>query len=220
MLLSRGHQAFAPDSCSTPFENSSERVSPGEYRVVLDYSVADKTLREIWARATVGKLPHPAFVVLEEAHNLVPGGYGQSTRASRIINTIASEGRKFRVYLILITQRPSRISEETLSQCGSQVIMQLTNPHDQDAVARAAEALSRGLLADLPGLNRGEAVILGQLTRVPVMVKVGGRLSAEGGSDVDLVEELERAREEAEVSRLAEGARTKPSSGPVQERWL
>jgi hypothetical protein len=172
----------------------------GGGRRVVAY-VADKALREVWRRALAGQLAYPVFVLLEEAHTLVPGR-SATTRASAIINTIASEGRKFRVFLILVTQRPSKIDAETLSQCGSQIIMQVTNPHDQSAIESAAEALSKELLADLPGLNRGEAIVIGPLTRVPAMITVSGRTSAEGGADVDLVRELERSRQSAAVSQV------------------
>ncbi len=120
---------------------------------------------------------------------------------------------------MVITQRPSKIHQDTLSQCGSQIVMQLTNPDDQRAVQQASEAISADLLADLPALNTGEAIILGQLTRVPVMVRVGGRLSAEGGSDIDLVDALARAAESARIERMA--ARAAPA--PVErqkEDWL
>ncbi len=156
-------------------------------------------------------------MVLEEAHNLIPAN-GQ-TRASRIINTIAAEGRKFRVFLTMITQRPSRINQDALSQCGSQIIMQLTNPDDQRAVQRASEAISAELLGDLPGLNKGEAVVLGQLTRIPVMVRVTGRASAEGGSDVDIVAELRRAKQDVGASRLAAQVRNQPVVSRQQEEW-
>lgn len=174
----------------------------GGGRRVVAY-VAEKALREIWRRALAGQLEHPVFVLLEEAHTLVPGSRN-TTRASSIINTIASEGRKFRVFLILVTQRPSKIDEETLSQCGSQIIMQVTNPRDQNSIENAAEALSKELMTDLPGLNRGEAIVIGQLMRVPAMIAVSGRVSAEGGADIDLVRELERARQSAEVAQVRE----------------
>ena len=163
----------------------------GADKAVSAYA-AERIMRHIWKRALTGQLHQPVFIVLEEAHNLIPA-HGQ-TRASRIINTIAAEGRKFRVFLTLITQRPSKISQDTLSQCGSQIIMQLTNPDDQRAVQQASEAISAELLDDLPGLNKGEAIVLGQLTRIPVMAHITGRNSAEGGSDIDIVRELERAR--------------------------
>ncbi len=178
---------------------------------------AERVLRDIWRRALSGQLHHPVFIVLEEAHNLIPAN--GSTRASRIINTIAAEGRKFRVFLTLITQRPSKISQDTLSQCGSQIVMQLTNPDDQRAMQQASEAISAELLADLPGLNKGEAIVLGQLTRVPVMVRVAGRVSAEGGSDVDVVAALERALQDASVSHEAAGMRTSGAVPRQREDW-
>src|SRR5260370_12722967 len=97
----------------------------GADKMVAAYA-AERLLRDIWKRAITGQLHHPVFIVLEEAHNLIPGN-GQ-TRASRIINTIASEGRKFRVFLTLITQRPSKINPHTLSQCATLIVIQLTIP--------------------------------------------------------------------------------------------
>jgi DNA helicase HerA-like ATPase len=196
-----GQVDFDLDAMLQPRKVTVIDLAGGGRRVVA--YVADKALREIWRRALAGQLAHPVFVLLEEAHTLVPGR-GSTTRASFIINTIASEGRKFRVFLILVTQRPSKIDEEALSQCGSQIIMQVTNPRDQSAIENAAEALSKELMADLPGLNRGEAIVIGQLMRVPAMIAVSGRVSAEGGADIDLVRELERARQSAEVAQVRE----------------
>ena len=188
----------------------------GAEKVVAAYA-AERALREIWQRALSGRLQHPVFVVLEEAHNLIPAD--GRTRATRIINTIAAEGRKFRVFLTLITQRPSKISQDTLSQCGSQIIMQLTNPDDQRAVQKASEAISAELLADLPGMNKGEAIVLGQLTRAPVMLSVSRRASAEGGSDVDLVEELSRAAQAKSTQRAAQALRGQGATARQREQW-
>jgi DNA helicase HerA-like ATPase len=164
----------------------------GAEKGVMAYT-AEWLLSSLWQRALGGELPHPVFVVLEEAHNLVPGGR-DVTRASRIVNTVAAEGRKFGVFLVVITQRPSKIAEDTLSQCASQLVMRLTNPDDQKAVQRASEVVSQALLDDLPGLGQGEVVVLGRLTRIPAMVRVGGRAGAEGGADIDLAERFARAR--------------------------
>lgn len=175
----------------------------GAEKGVMAYT-AEWLLSSLWQRALGGELPHPVFVVLEEAHNLVPGGR-EVTRASRIVNTVAAEGRKFGVFLVVITQRPSKISEDTLSQCASQLVMRLTNPDDQKAVQRASEVVSQSLLDDLPGLGQGEVVVLGRLTRIPAMVRVRGRTGAEGGADIDLAERFERARKQIEdAQRVAQ----------------
>jgi len=165
---------------------------------ISEFIVA-KVLNEAWGIAVNEGLPRPVFFVLEEAHNFVPGGQGAQSHSAGIIKRIASEGRKFGLFMILITQRPYKVHGDTLSQCNSQIIMRLTNPQDQNAVRQSSEGISEGLLADLPGLNVGEAVILGPLVRVPVMVKVGQRESKEGGNDIDVVGALERARSEVKT---------------------
>ena len=156
--------------------------------------VVDKTLNELWNLASTGKLDRPIFVVLEEAHNFVPAQ--GSTYSSSTINKLASEGRKFGIFLTVLTQRPYKIDQETLSQCNSQIIMKLTNPIDQQAVQKASESMTEELLEDLPGLNVGEAIVTGELTRSSVMVNIGGRESAEGGSDIDVVAKLNEARQQ------------------------
>ncbi len=171
----------------------------GVDRRLADFVVA-KIVGDVWKQATREGLPRPVFLVLEEAHNFVPAG-ADGGHAAYWLKRVASEGRKFGLFLVLVTQRPYRVHQDTLSQCGSQIIMRLTNPEDQNAIRRASESISEGLLADLPGLNVGEAVILGNLVRVPVMVRIRPRASAEGGSDIDLVKKLELARAEAGVDR-------------------
>jgi len=98
----------------------------------------------------------------------------------------------------LITQRPSKIHSDALSQCNSQIIMRLTNPHDQNAVSSSSERLSETLMADLPGLNTGEAIVVGEMTNAPVMLSVKKRRTKEGGSDIDIVTKLKNAKEKAE----------------------
>lgn len=169
--------------------------------------VVSKVLSNAWGIGVNEGLKRPVFFVMEEAHNFVPGGQGTQSRAAGIIKRIASEGRKFGLFLVLITQRPYKVHGDTLSQCNSQIIMRLTNPQDQLAVRQSSESISEGLLADLPGLNVGEAVVLGPLVRVPVMVKVGERISKLGGNDWDVVAALGRAKSEAITVKREEQAR-------------
>lgn len=162
---------------------------------VADY-IAFKVLSDIYDKAVTDKFEFPVFVFVEEAHRFIPAE--GSTYSSRIIKRIAAEGRKFGVFLILITQRPSKIHPDALSQCNSQIIMRLTNPHDQNAVSNSSERLSETLMEDLPGLNTGEAVVVGEMTRAPVMLSVRKRRTKEGGSDIDIVTKLKNAKEKAE----------------------
>jgi len=136
---------------------------------------------------------YPIYVLLEESHKFVPKD--GSTLTSDEINKIAAEGRKFGLFLTLITQRPSKVHPDTLSQCNSQIVMKLTNPEDQEAVKRSSERMSHELIEDLPGLNVGKAIIVGEVTPAPVMIKVRPRKTREGGSDIPVSDLLREARQ-------------------------
>ncbi len=161
---------------------------------VSDY-IAYKILSEVYSQRERGEYKYPVFVLMEEAHRFIPKK--ENTLSKRIAKRIAAEGRKFGVFLILVTQRPQKIDPDVLSQCNSQIIMRMTNPEDQKAVRKSAEQVSEELLKDLPGLNVGEAVIVGEMTKMPVMVKIRERRTREGGADIDVVGLLSEAREEA-----------------------
>jgi DNA helicase HerA-like ATPase len=161
---------------------------------VSDY-LAYKTLSEVYDKVASGEFNFPVFVFVEEAHRFIPPE--DKTYSSSIIRRISAEGRKFGIFLVLITQRPSKIHPDALSQCNSQIIMRITNPEDQKAISASSERMSEDLLKDLPGLNVGEAVIVGEMTRAPVMVKVKKRRTKEGGADVDIISKLKEAVAEA-----------------------
>ena len=132
--------------------------------------------------------PYPVVVFVEEAHRFMkPKNRGQ-TRSREIAATIASEGRKFGVFLVAISQRPSRIDPDILSQLQGQIILKIVNPKDQEAVRDSSEQISQDLLDNLPGLNTGEAVIVGPITPSPVMVRIRDRVLDYGGGDLSLVE--------------------------------
>lgn len=162
---------------------------------VSDY-ITFRILSEIYEKAQTQQYKYPVFVFIEEAHRFIPNK--ENTLSKGIIRRIAAEGRKFGVFLVLITQRPYKIDPDALSQCNSQIIMRMTNPEDQNAVRKSSERMSESLLNDLPGLNVGEAIIVGEVTKAPVMIKVRQRETEEGGADIDVVEKLKEALREAE----------------------
>ena len=161
---------------------------------VSDY-ITYRILSDIYDKVSSSEFEYPVFVFVEEAHRFIP--IEGHTDSGLIIKKIAAEGRKFGVFLIVITQRPSKIHPDALSQCNSQIIMRMTNPEDQRAIAESSERLGQTLLEDLPGLNTGEAVIVGEMTRAPVMVRVKKRRTREGGSDIDIVGKMKIANEKA-----------------------
>jgi DNA helicase HerA-like ATPase len=154
------------------------------------------TVRGESQEGTDTHLPYPVFTLLEEAHRFAPAG--QTVVSTNILKQILSEGRKFGVGIGLITQRPGKLDQDVLSQCMTQVIMRIVNPVDQDTVAKSVEGAGRQLLAELPALTKGQAVISGVGVNTPVMCRVRERITKHGGETFDAPTEWARWHAPAE----------------------
>ncbi|MCI4323400.1 MAG: ATP-binding protein [Thermoplasmata archaeon] len=131
------------------------------------------------------KIP-PLFLVIEEAHNYCPQqGIAGS---SRILKNIASEGRKFGLGLCVVTQRAARIDKSVLSQCTTQLILQVTNPLDLKAIAQSIEGLTAGMTDMIQSLPVGVALITGGGYHTPLFCEVRPRATRHGGESVRIVE--------------------------------
>ncbi len=150
-----------------------------------------------------GEVRYPFVLVLEEAHNFVPGKseHPSVLRSIAMTRQIAQEGRKFGVGLILISQRPSRLDETTLSQCNSYVIMRMVNPADQNFVRRVVETISDDEARMLPGLNVGEAILSGQMINFPVLARIKEPSSKGEREEQDAFAVLEDAFHSATATR-------------------
>jgi DNA helicase HerA-like ATPase len=159
---------------------------------------------------------YPVFTLLEEAHRFAPAG--TSVVSTNILKQILSEGRKFGVGIGLITQRPGKLDQDVLSQCMTQIIMRIVNPIDQQTVAQSVEGAGRAMLAELPALTKGQAVISGVGVNTPVMCRIRKRLTAHGGETFDAPSEWMRwhspdsqdKREQASAPYLKETSDKKP----------
>jgi uncharacterized protein len=132
---------------------------------------------------TENHLPYPVFTLLEEAHRFAPAG--ASVVSTNILKQILAEGRKFGVGIGLITQRPGKLDQDVLSQCMTQIIMRIVNPIDQQTIAQSVEGAGRAMLAELPALTKGQAVISGVGINTPVMCRIRQRLTQHGGETFD-----------------------------------
>lgn len=115
----------------------------------------------------------PLTLVLEEAHNYLPRSADASHRVCLDrIERVAKEGRKYGINMLVVSQRPSEVSETVLSQCGNFVVLRLTNPADQGYVRRLLPDFLAVAVDMLPYLRTGEAVLSGEAVEVPTRVRV------------------------------------------------
>lgn len=115
----------------------------------------------------------PFLIVCEEAHNYIPKAGGAEFRASKkSIERISKEGRKYGLSLMVVSQRPSEVSETIFSQCNNFVAMRLTNRVDQNYIKALLPDSSSSLIDLLPSLNQGEAFVVGDSVIIPSLVQL------------------------------------------------
>lgn len=115
----------------------------------------------------------PFMIVCEEAHNYIPKSGGAEYKASKkSIERIAKEGRKYGLSLMVVSQRPSEVSETIFSQCNNFISLRLTNVNDQNYVKALMPENSNAIADILPNLSSGECLIVGDATLIPSVVKL------------------------------------------------
>ncbi len=134
----------------------------------------------------VGRIP-PMMLVVEESHNFCPQ-VGQ-VASSKIFRTLASEGRKFGLGLLVITQRAAKIDKNVLSQCNTQIILKVTNPNDLKAIIASVEGLTTAMAEEISRLPIGVSIMTGGGLQMPLMVEVRPRETKHGGESVKVIED-------------------------------
>ena len=115
----------------------------------------------------------PVVFVCEEAHRYVPDrGEAEYAAAQTAIRRIAREGRKYGIGLMLVSQRPADIESTVISQCGTWLVLRLTNAADQQHVARFLPDGLSGMTKALPNLAQQEAIFVGEGAAMPARIRI------------------------------------------------
>ncbi|MGJ5048922.1 ATP-binding protein [Bradyrhizobium oligotrophicum] len=114
----------------------------------------------------------PLLFVCEEAHRYASAdrsiGFGPTRKA---ISRIAKEGRKYGVYLGLITQRPAELDATIISQCNTLFTMRLANERDQSLLRSAVSDAAANLLSFVPSLGTREVLAFGEGVALPTRLR-------------------------------------------------
>lgn len=114
----------------------------------------------------------PFHIVLEEAHRYVQNDKDKELLGYNIFERIAKEGRKYGILLGLISQRPSEISETTISQCSNFLIFKIFHPRDLEFINSVLPNINSGITSKLKTLHPGTCIIYGNAFKMPVIVKM------------------------------------------------
>ena len=156
------------DLSGVPFEVLSITVSLIS-RLVFDFAFHYSKLKHSINK----KNDIPFMIVCEEAHNYIPKIGGAEYKASKkSIERIAKEGRKYGLSLMVVSQRPSEVSETIFSQCNNFIALRLTNINDQNYIKNLLPNNANSITDILPSLGDGECLVVGDATPLPSIVKM------------------------------------------------
>ncbi len=141
-----------------------------------------------WGRSeTYTGKNRPILLAFEEAHSYL--NKSQTDSYSKFaVEKVFKEGRKFGVGAMVISQRPSEISETILAQVGTFIALRLTNSSDQSIVKSSAPDNLISLIDLLPSLRTGEAIIVGEAIKIPSRVRISLNIPRPTSDDPKLIE--------------------------------
>ena len=157
--LDTGKQITVLDLSRVPFDVINVLVSLLG-RIIFDFNM--------WNSA---RQNFPVLIVFEEAHTYL-STTGKSNAARKTVERIAKEGRKYGVSCMIVSQRPSEISETITAQCNNFIAMRLLNPNDQSYVRKLVPDSLANLIDILPTLQQGEAFVIGDAVAIPARVLI------------------------------------------------
>jgi len=141
----------------------------------------------------------PVNIVLEEAHRYIPERPTDfALDAVKVFERVAKEGRKYGVFLMIASQRPSELSHTVLSQCSNFVIHRIQNPEDLQHIRRMTPFISDTVLARLPSLPKQNALIFGSAVNLPTTFRVRTAVPTPKSADAQIVEIWFRRSEQIE----------------------
>lgn len=157
-------------------------VSP-EVQEVVVY----KLVKDLFMERKKSNVP-PFFLVVEEGHNFIPErSYGEA-KSSGVLRQVFSEGRKFGLGVCLVSQRPSRVEKNALSQVNTQIILKVTNPNDVKAISNSVEGITSETEKEIKNIPIGTALVTG-VVDMPIFVNIRPRHSKHGGAAIKIFDE-------------------------------
>lgn len=169
---------FIGDASTTPGDNRDLRIVdisglPNEVAGPLAAVIARLLFQYKLYQTQDERKRDPILLVCEEAHRYVPDqGEAEYAAAQSAVRRIAREGRKYGVGLMLVSQRPADIESTVISQCGTWLVLRLTNAADQSHVARFLPDGLSSMTKALPTLAQQEALFVGEGASLPAKIKI------------------------------------------------
>ena len=133
--------------------------------------IVSRMLFEI-ASNTVPRGSRAFHIIIEEAHRYVIKDNDIDLLGYNIFERITKEGRKYGIFLGLITQRPSELSDTCISQCTNFVILRTLHPKDLEYIKNMVPNISMEIVLQLKNLKPGNCIAFGNAFKVPISMYI------------------------------------------------
>ena len=111
----------------------------------------------------------PFHIVLEEAHRYVQNDDDATILGYNIFERITKEGRKYGLFLGIVSQRPSELSETTISQCSNFLLFKMFHPRDLQFVRDIISSADITLTNKIKTLHPGSCIMFGTAFKMPTI---------------------------------------------------
>lgn len=128
----------------------------------------------------------PFHIIIEEAHRYVQKDKDIELLGYNIFERITKEGRKYGIFLGLITQRPSELSDTAISQCSNFIILRTIHPKDLDYIRNMVPNISTEIIGQLRNLQPGTCMAFGTAFKVPILISMQMPNPTPNSNNVDL----------------------------------
>lgn len=128
----------------------------------------------------------PFNIIIEEAHRYVQNDTDTDVLGYNIFERIAKEGRKYGILLGLISQRPSEISETTLSQCNNFLIFKMNHPTDINYIKNVVPFITNESIEKMKSIVPGNGIAFGTAFKMPLLIEFEYPNPAPKSANVDL----------------------------------
>ena len=125
-----------------------------------------------YTRSLSDRATFPIHMILEEAHRYVIENDDKKILGYNIFERIAKEGRKYGLIMDLITQRPTELSSNVISQCANFIIFKINHPQDLDYIAASVPNMSEDIVEKQKTLQPGTCIAFGKIFKIPMIVKM------------------------------------------------
>ena len=186
-LVTRGNGQFFTSEGYTTIDEYIKKIQlkDGKKCQIVNFNLEDvddrfaRTIVKIFGRMfmkyTKGlseRASFPIHMILEEAHRYVLEGDDKKLFGYNIFERIAKEGRKYGLLMDLITQRPTDLNENVISQCANFLIFKINHPADLEYIAKSVPNMSEDIIEKQKTLQAGTCVAFGRIFKIPMIAKM------------------------------------------------